>query len=183
MITIAPHTSTAATAISKLLLNAWSAEYALRIKPVQPDRLYLNESLHWLFPQAYFSMLFSARARLTLDGSSVATAQTIEACLRRWAQAGFYGDAYNWNQNPATDLAKYRPGVLPQHAPMSGPEAAALQLSLIRKVYWVNAVHETYVADQMGHQAYRALINKLPEYLRSEFVGQRASQILGDPGL
>ena len=40
-------------ALEKLLLNSWSAEYALRITPVVNDEQYLQSSLHWTFPQAY----------------------------------------------------------------------------------------------------------------------------------
>ena len=52
-------TNSPTTAVGKLLLNAWSAEYALKIIPSIHDTEYLNHSLDWVFPQAYYAAIFS----------------------------------------------------------------------------------------------------------------------------
>lgn len=56
--------------LGKLLLNSWGAEYALRITPVVNDEQYLQSSLQWTFPQAYYSAMFSARAFLDVQGEN-----------------------------------------------------------------------------------------------------------------
>ena len=64
--------------VCKLLLNAWSAEYALRLKPLNVDREYLNQSLNWLYPQSYYAVFFSARAVLAVDSINIANQDQIE---------------------------------------------------------------------------------------------------------
>ena len=58
--------------IGKILLCAWSAEYALRINPLVQDAEYARTSLAWTFPQAYYAAFFSARAVLASDGIHLA---------------------------------------------------------------------------------------------------------------
>jgi hypothetical protein len=77
-------------ALEKLLLNSWSAEYALRITPVVNDEQYLQSSLHWTFPQAYYSVLFSARAFLTVQGISVSNEELIRKRIGNAVVRGFY---------------------------------------------------------------------------------------------
>lgn len=81
--------STAPT-IHKLMLNSWSAEYALRITPVVNDEQYLQSSLHWTFPQAYYSVLFSARAFLAAFGVNLTNELQIARAIARKVTAGFY---------------------------------------------------------------------------------------------
>ena len=75
--------------ISKLLLNAWSAEYALRITPVVNDEKYLQSALRWTFPQAYFSVLFSARAFLAARGVHASNEEVVATRIGALV-AGFY---------------------------------------------------------------------------------------------
>ena len=77
-------------ALEKLLLNSWSAEYALRITPVVNDDQYLQSSLHWTFPQAYYSVLFSARAFLTVQGIAVSNEELIRKRIGNAVVRGFY---------------------------------------------------------------------------------------------
>jgi hypothetical protein len=58
--------------IGKILLCAWSAEYALRINPLVQDAEYARTSLALTFPQAYYAAFFSARAVLASDGIHLA---------------------------------------------------------------------------------------------------------------
>ncbi|QJD81355.1 hypothetical protein HH216_12785 [Spirosoma rhododendri] len=77
-------------AIEKLLLNSWSAEYALRITPVVNDEQYLQSSLHWTFPQAYYSALFSARAFLAIQGVNVSNEELIRKRIGNMVVRGYY---------------------------------------------------------------------------------------------
>ena len=77
-------------ALEKLLLNSWSAEYALRITPVVNDEQYLQSSLHWTFPQAYYSCLFSARAFLAVQGINVSNEELIRKRIGNMVVRGHY---------------------------------------------------------------------------------------------
>ena len=77
-------------ALEKLLLNSWSAEYALRITPVVNDEQYLQSSLHWTFPQAYYSALFSARAFLAVQGVNVSNEELIRKRIGNMVVRGYY---------------------------------------------------------------------------------------------
>lgn len=77
-------------ALEKLLLNSWSAEYALRITPVVNDEQYLQSSLHWTFPQAYYSALFSARAFLAVQGINVSNEELIRKRVGNMVVRGYY---------------------------------------------------------------------------------------------
>ncbi|NEU67235.1 hypothetical protein GK091_10115 [Spirosoma agri] len=76
--------------LEKLLLNSWSAEYALRITPVVNDEQYLQSSLHWTFPQAYYSALFSARAFLAAQGVNVSNEELIRKRIGNMVVRGYY---------------------------------------------------------------------------------------------
>jgi hypothetical protein len=166
------------TEVSKMLLNAWSAEFALRIKPVCANRSYLNSSLSWIFPQAYFAVLFSARAVLAVDEVNLANPEVIEKLLRQWAQNGKYGKISLDESNPFVELMQYRlKGDLPARR-MSGPEAAALHVRLTEKVHAVSLIHETYILNRLGSDAYGQLIEQLPDYLKNGFVGARTTFLL-----
>ena len=81
---------TTTKALEKLLLNCWSAEYALRITPVVNDEQYLQSSLHWTFPQAYYSALFSARAFLAIQGVNVSNEELIRKRIGNAVVRGYY---------------------------------------------------------------------------------------------
>lgn len=84
------HTDESRKALEKLLLNSWSAEYALRITPVVNDEQYLQSSLHWTFPQAYYSALFSARAFLAVQGIQVSNEELIRKRVGNLVVRGYY---------------------------------------------------------------------------------------------
>lgn len=168
------------TSVGKLLLNAWSAELALRIKPVCTDRTYLNASLNWSFPQAYFALLFSARAVLAIDGITIANPEVIESLLSRWASIGKYGPAYTQQGNPFAELIEHRMTGSSKPFRLSGLEAAALHVKLIEKVHAVGIIHETYILNRMGADTYKNLVDALPDYLKNGFVGARATLLLSN---
>lgn len=78
------------TSIGKLLLNSLSSEYALRITPVVNDEQYLQSSLHWTFPQAYYSTLFSARAFLAVQGINVSNEDLVRRRIGTSVVRGYY---------------------------------------------------------------------------------------------
>ncbi|CCH01282.1 hypothetical protein FAES_3273 [Fibrella aestuarina BUZ 2] len=78
------------------MLNGWSAEYALRITPVVNDQQYLHSSLHWTFPQAYYSILFTARALLLMRGCSVSNDELVARKVASMVVSGLYPQGLNY---------------------------------------------------------------------------------------
>jgi hypothetical protein len=106
--------------LEKLLLNAWSAEYALRITPVVNDEQYLQSSLHWTFPQAYYSVLFSARAFLAVQGITVSNEEVIRKRIGNAVVRGYYPGSvgyyalgpYNNYRISRLPMANFKPELL-----------------------------------------------------------------------
>ena len=164
--------------VSKLLLNAWTAEYALRIKPLHCDREYLNQALNWFFPQAYYAVLFSVRAVLAVDDIRMTSQDEIEKLMNQWAKAGADGPVYTQQGNPFEGLTQYRIKADSKPRLMSGPEAAALHINLIKKVDQVNTTLETYIHNRLGTYLYAMLISNAPDYLRRDYLQLRAQLVL-----
>lgn len=76
--------------LSKLLLNAWSAEYALRITPIVDETTYRQDALHWTFPQAYYGALFSSRAFLTVNGYTQSDETVVYGRISDMVVRGYY---------------------------------------------------------------------------------------------
>lgn len=174
------HASPEQSNIAKLLLNGWTAEYALRLKPVSADRDYLNNALSWVFPQAYFAVLFSARAVLAVDDIRIANPEVIENLINRWCEGGKYGQGFTATSNPFTEVMAFRIKGTTQPRRLSGPEAAALHVRLTERVHAIALIHETYILNRLGADAYCHLIDRLPSHFRNGFVGARATLLLSD---
>lgn len=166
--------------LSKLLLNAWNAEYALRIKPLSTDRDFLNAALTWVYPEAYFATLFSARAVLSVDDIQMANPNEVEKLITQWVKAGKYGPIYTQQGNPFTELFEHRIKAESKPYRLNGPEAAALHVKLIEKVHAISIIHETYILNRLGVDAYELLLSTLPDYLKNGFVGARARLLLSE---
>ena len=164
------------TTASKLLINAWSAEYALRLEVSQADPDYLASSVNWFLPQAYYAFLFSLRARLVVDDMHVANPRTVEDEAVRLARAGAYGPLMAREENPFADLFDQR---IRSGSARSLPiqAIAPRRKLLIEEVQRVALVHETYIHDRLGSIAYHQLISQVPGYLVDSFVGERAEAI------
>ena len=54
--------------VQKHLLNSWNTEYTLRSSAQATNESYLRHTLHWTFPQAYYSVQESLIAMLRLHG-------------------------------------------------------------------------------------------------------------------
>ncbi len=64
-----PQTDEAVMAsVQKHLLNSWNTEYTLRSSAQATNESYLRHTLHWTFPQAYYSVQESLLAMLRLHG-------------------------------------------------------------------------------------------------------------------
>lgn len=85
--------------LKSLLLNSWSAEYALRITPVINDANYIQSSLHWTFPQSYYSALFSARAFLFTYGYNLSNENKIARQIGVFVGSGVYPPAFSFYAN------------------------------------------------------------------------------------
>ena len=105
--------------VKKLLLNAWSTEFALRHTAELGDEQYLRNALHWTFPQAYYSVLFGIRAFLTTLGIRQNNEETIRREVGHLVVKGYYPrpvayyaaghyDDFTLHRLP---LAAYRPGL------------------------------------------------------------------------
>lgn len=106
-------------ALTKILHNSWSTEYALRATAELGDETYLRNALYWTFPQAYYAVFAGLQAFLYTLG--IKTNQ--EAAIKREAgrlvvknaypraigfyAAGPYGD-FSIHRLP---LAGYKPGL------------------------------------------------------------------------
>ncbi|MEZ4902334.1 MAG: hypothetical protein R2822_11535 [Spirosomataceae bacterium] len=74
----------------KWLLNAWNVEYTLRSTAANPDENYQKHALHWTFPQAYYSVLYSAKALLSIQGINVSIEVVIGQIINRYVVKGWY---------------------------------------------------------------------------------------------
>ena len=163
--------------IGKLLRNAWSAEYALRISPVVQDAEYCKNSLDWTFPQAYYAGFFSARAVLASDGIYVANQKGVNTLMNQRAGAGFYGPSLTTESNPYSALMIYQLGTNVPPVNVSSLEAVALNRKLVDSVHAIAIIHETYILGRLGEIAFQKLLAGVPDYLINKFVGARAALI------
>lgn len=162
------------TAISKLLLNAWSAEFALRSNQVVANADFSKHSLEWTFPQAYYACFFSARAVLALDGIYVANQQGVNTLMNQRAGAGFYGPSLTMEVNPYSALMVYQLGTTVPPVKVSSLEAVALNQKLVDSVHAIAIIHEAYILSRVGEIVWQKLIAGVPDYLINKFVGARA---------
>ncbi|WP_052731135.1 hypothetical protein [Spirosoma radiotolerans] len=212
-------------AIKALLLNCWSAEYALRITPVVNDEQYLQSSLHWTFPQAYYSVLFSSRAFLAAMGNNISNENNIGRAVGNLIATEYYPHSlsfYAYGQNRITVTRTSNHGLVRimritrqrelkknMCSPHNGPIGRTTFFNLMSRlrisstdrdiekmvnldefnvrefhadlmdiVAHINSVHECYVAQVLGIDMYRELMDKLPSYLRESFVSERLNTVV-----
>ena len=79
-----------ANQIKAMLLNAWNTEFSLRNVVKTADQQYLNHSLHWTFPQAYFSVFYSIRALMATQGVYTSDEKALGKRIANWVARGFY---------------------------------------------------------------------------------------------
>lgn len=76
--------------IKAMLLNAWNTEFSLRGVAKAPESQFINHSLHWTFPQAYFSIFYSTRALMGTQGIYTADESILSKRMATWIERGFY---------------------------------------------------------------------------------------------
>ncbi|GAB2778713.1 hypothetical protein GCM10027275_22700 [Rhabdobacter roseus] len=74
----------------KMLIQCWNTEYALRTTAANGDESYLKNALHWTFPQAYYCLLFGAKAFLAAQGATVMSENAVRLRLARLVTSGWY---------------------------------------------------------------------------------------------
>lgn len=74
----------------KWLLNAWNAEYTLHSTAANPDENYQKYALHWTFPQAYYSVLYSVKAFLAIQGINVPAEVLVRQIVNGYVVKGWY---------------------------------------------------------------------------------------------
>ncbi len=154
----------------KLLLNSWSAEYALSITPVADDADYQQLALSWQLPQAYYAGLFSAKALMFTKGFSMPITPEIHAQVAILAEEGFYND------QKIDRLKKLR-----TYTSSSAEPAISVPLSQVESTQkilglWADEMmmaHERAICLVIGCAEYNRLVLMAPEYLQYPFSGPK----------
>ena len=81
---------TTEASVQKHLLNSWNTEYTLRTSAKTADHAYLRHTLHWTFPQAYYSVQESLLATLRLHGITTRQPKRVAAEGGKLVAAGAY---------------------------------------------------------------------------------------------
>ena len=173
-----PLTQAEQNSIFKLLLNSWSAEYALRIKPLDSPSNddFIQSSQSWMFPQGYYAAYMSLRAVLLTFGRNPINLDFVQACGEVLYTQGFYfgvdlpSDFYR----QLSELRLFDGN--PQ--PLSVEQILDKQTELTQLIDRVQFIHEHHILETIGMEAYAGLINQLPSYLQDAFVADRLARII-----
>lgn len=159
-------------ALGKLLLNCWSAEYALRITPVVDEQLAVQVSRSWTFPQVYYSVLFSTRAFLLMQGRHARHEDDIHGEVVRLYTHGVYspgaivGDVCTFFN--VLQLLRIQSCNEPLH--IEHDQLPDFHQKLIDIAAHINAMHERFIFDALGVQAWARLIEPVPQYMKDFFL-------------
>ncbi len=170
------------SAIQKLLINAWSAEYALRITPLDPPKVE-DSALTWTLPQAYYTTLFMVRAFLAARGK--ATDASHDKLIREGIyqevdnllDAGIYPE-HGWryqqtNLNFLRYLDRYRIQSADQLRSVVRTNLPAQHKALVADAARINHWHEQQIRNLIGPDTYDAIVEKAPLYLRTCLLEHR----------
>ncbi|CCH02056.1 hypothetical protein FAES_4056 [Fibrella aestuarina BUZ 2] len=136
--------------LAKLLLNGWSAEYALRVTASLEQEPVTDQAMHWSFPQAYYSVLFTARAFLSLLGHQVQDESLVSKQLGNYVWRGYYPaglDHYVVGMPESYEVLRRRSGDQVTCAFLL--ESRDHQLRALRKTVQHNP--DTALRSQSGH--------------------------------
>lgn len=178
--------------ISSFLLNAWSAEYALRIAPVMQDDVYLTQASGWVFPQVYYSCFFSSRAfaYTVLRPHDFACIISERDLLNKINMLkGYYPDCL-FEDGPArcsfmetlllfrlTDEAGVN-DLRNRLKKLTKDQFLSLHQSLITVVSQINLVHEAHIMRGIGIDTYGKIVNAMPDYLQKSFISERLYKLM-----
>lgn len=163
--------------ILKLLLNSWSAEYALRITPLVTDEQYLNSALHWTYPQAYYSAFFSLRAVLVTLGCPTSETTSALASSTVLHKYGLY-EGSGLESNFLFMLNEARTDARSMAARVATEGPLAVQAKLLAIVEAAALAHEAHIVDVLGESAFADLIGSVPSYLKEGFVWERFNKLV-----
>ncbi|HEV7349056.1 hypothetical protein [Telluribacter sp.] len=105
----------------KMLIQCWNTEYGLRATAANGDESYLKNALHWTFPQAYYCLLFGAKAFLAVEGGIATSENIVRLRLGRLVAEG-------WFPYPVSFAAFGSPGHFSLRALPEGYRTPNLQL-------------------------------------------------------
>ncbi len=166
--------------IKRLLINAWSAEYALRLTPIgADDEEYKASKATWVIPQTYYSTLFMVRAFLTArmvmaNGQEpTANEEAIMYEVDNLIDAGIYPVEGCWREPDGRSfLAK-----LAELKSTTKPVELTIPIvELVRTVERINGWHERAIVDLVGVENYSWIIRRLPHYLFDSVLANRIGQ-------
>ncbi|MGB3778057.1 MAG: hypothetical protein WA960_06835 [Tunicatimonas sp.] len=87
---------TVVASVQKHLLNSWNTEYTLRSSAQATNESYLRHTLHWTFPQAFYSVQESLLAMLRLHGITVRQPERVIAEGSKLIARGAYPQAVSF---------------------------------------------------------------------------------------
>lgn len=172
-------TTTQPSLIASLMLNSWSAEYALRCVPLPQTYQSAEDKINWVFPQAHYAALFSAQAVLCCQGNFTANPDAISKAMNALAEDGFYSKDHAFTQynNPYADLAIFRITTTAVWTPPATVYLPDFHRGLIDKVQAISLIHEGYLLYRLGTDAFADIIAGLPAHLQSGFITDRFAQL------
>lgn len=172
--------------VAKLLLNAWSAEYALRLTPLLTGEEDIRHALNWTLPQGYYSTLFMIRAFLAARGNLISDERGIELEVDNLIHAGVYDydpyQPYQWKnregKNFMAALADLRLSASNPTLLISPQRIVSFHPALVAQVEKLNAWHERKIRLLVGPPAYAAIVDQMPSYLVADFIGKRYQELV-----
>ncbi|HEY0108282.1 MAG TPA: hypothetical protein VGB67_01575 [Fibrella sp.] len=165
--------------IERLLLNAWSAEYCLRLTPIATfDEDYEKAKAEWVIPQTYYSVLFMVRAYLEARGKSVVAEEEIMHEVDNLIDGGIYPVDGCWREKNGESflrkLAIYQ--IADHNATHIDYKIGEIVIAeLIESINRINKWHEDAIVDLIGLEPYMTIVGSMPDYLFQSSVLDRTA--------
>lgn len=159
------------SSINKLLLNAWSAEFALGVvdgdtSDQERTRDYL---LQWTLPQAFYSSMYMARALLLARGTSTVTTSEVDLfrLVDNLIDSGFYDYNQVWRDSDGHNFLRVLSTIRNYQTCTSSLEALQqLHRNSIRQIDLLLGWHERKIAELIGLDEYAKIILTMPDHLK-----------------
>lgn len=163
--------------IKRLLINSWSAEYALRKTPLNSEDTtpYQISTLSWTFPQSYYAVLFAVRAyqcsRNIFNGGESSVLHQIQSDIA----TRVYAETLDWT-GPNTDhfVAEMLNYCIGKNNPLHDQletDIVAQHKRLLDTVRRITRWHMAKIQEYVGAQAFREILNESPEYIQDTLFG------------
>ncbi len=165
--------------IRPLLLNSWSAEYALRMVPDDSGEFAAKS-----FPTVYYAPLFSARAFIyAMTALIIPTEADAPAAIRSFDDC-YPACLFEKDQSWFDLIGLFRMTAASEDqitasiTALTPADLQAFHQALVTLVNLLNLVHEAYIRRTLGPDVYRQLAGSMPLYLQEYFVEERLEQLL-----